>query len=1012
MPNGYSIKVENVNESFLVRQKIDKISLTKNDNPLITISDLSINQNLFNYIGNILFKKPLNFDIKAKNITIDMTKDFSNLLTSLSSIKVKENTIAIQSKLEKNDIKVEKDSINIRELLNLIIQQQYIDLSPVLGPGITKNAFNITIDKGLINYLNGDILLNSKINNLNIEIAENGILNKFDFQLSDLDYDDNKIALKSDLSTIKYQDNKINFLLSNTTFAYLENNFDITSLNISYNLVNIGQVLFNISNLKYFNNEVLLSISKLTSQLKTNFKDFSVFINPTDLNLNIGNDYIKFNKANLGLSRVKDNLSLFFNSEDTTSISIDNNLLDIFDVDISFFSKDKIFNKSNIKIGSIEFNHEQLRSKVSSFALKINAETNSEPLVTDGKLDFSKITIQTLKDAYKNINLTLSSTLNVSNNEHKLNTTFNSIVDIQDNFKNITLSLNSDNLYIDDLEQAIAVDVNLQGPIEFAEGQIKAIEANFLYGDNLIIKAVGSVEESFSSNHIKTSVIFDNFNVNEFSTYILGIIPSIKNYVDEDTLFKGSINYDGNIALNKDERFNGELNSSILLKNAKFLDSSYNLGFNLDTQILDEYFNIKELSLSLFNFRLAFDGKFIMVSKSLSGSLNLEDIEKAQKILNVDFENDEIDSTNFILTVVKLPQFSLVGSFKNMSNSIYQVTSLLNLNSEAIDFYVDADIKNLIFNVISKKGLNLDLSVKETINANLNLDNFTLIDLDNSSFNGKFDFNFKNIDSWSFEIENFDFGYNNKLYDILLNGEITQNTINLNQFDYYNNKYGNKYSGTLYYNGPKYVQLFKNKLKDEYKFNLTFGDNISQRIETSIFNDSDISNIFLDVSKFNISRLFANKNEILLNARIVGSTDFASNNEIKGKIEFTETGNLNTLSEETIVDDTALGAIKNNTGLSLFSRVVSLIPFINLPSNIEEPSITLDLPLDQSQISFSTNLNIEGNNYLLENLNLNLNNINLENTKLNFNSENFDLLFVSTLAMLKPSVVTNQKEFI
>ncbi len=1007
MPNGYNIKVENINESFLSSQKVEKISLTKNNKPLITLSNLSTNQSLFNYIEYLFFNRSLKLEINATDILINISENIDDLLQSLLGIKIADNTIAIQGQLEKKDVIKKDDPFDIRGLLNLIIQQQYIDLSPILGEAFTNNSIKLTIDRGTVHYANEDIALNTNINNLNFEIAKKGILNKFDFKLSAIDYKSEDIDVDSNNATIFYLDNNINIFFDTSHFSYLNNKIDIENATINYSLENTGKVLLSVRNIAYKMDGINFKASDVNSELTTNFKDFSVLINPKYLLFSLNDDHIEFFKPSFGLSYVEDNLSLFINNENYTSISLENNVVNLQGLDLSLLSKDFVPYKTNIKLSQIEYNRKDLISKVNNFDISINSDIDNSFIVTNGKFDSTKVSLDNLKNVYNNIYISIYSDVYAKYNKNSINSSFNSFIELQDNFQNITASLFTNDLKLNSLKQDISADINLQGPLKLAPNHFEAVEANITYGKNFSIKAVGQFEEKLSNNTINTTIFFDDFKIEEFYPVIVGFLPPLNNYIDEQTQLTGSINYVGNIALSNKEKFNGDLNSSVLIKNAKFLESKYDLGFNLSTKIFDQYLDVKQLSLSLFNYRLAFDGKFILDTKSLFGSLNLENIEKAEKIINIDFDNVAQDRTNFILTALNYPNFSFDGSFINVTPSIYQVTSSVNLKSESLDLFVVADLKNSIFNASSNKGLKANVKVGENISATLNLDNLALIDLNNSIFNGNLNFILKETSLWSFIINNFDFSYNNNLFDILLNGEITQNSIALNRLDYNNNQFDNKFEGTLDYNGPEYLTLFKNRFKDHYKLNFTFGDNTSQRIEASLFNNSDISKVFLEVSKFNISRIFTNKNEILLDARLLGTTDFNSKNDIKGSIEFNETEIINPTVNEYLTDNDFSTPVKEEEP-SFLSQIVTLLPFVTLPSKTTSSIAEENLQTSTSGLNVSTNLNITDKNLLFDNFNINFGNLTLEDSYLALNLDKFDIAYKSTVELIKLGKVTDQ----
>jgi len=1006
MPNGYSIKIEKINESFLLSQKIEKISLNKNNKTILSISNLSINKSLFDYLDYLLFHNPLNININMQNLDINVSEPLDDLLEALSGIKIKDNTIAIQSKLEKSDAESTNNKLNILDLLNTIIQQKNIDLSHLLSPSIMVNSYNVNIEKGNIKYFDDTTTLNTNINNLNFELAQKGILNSLNLNLIDVTFNnDNNNYITDDLF-ITYSDNIIELSSSKIALNFQDNVAKIDQIVLKYDLQQIGQLSSDINKITYNNKLLELTVNNLKTKLTTNFKDFSLLLTPSNTYLSNGDNYIAFEAANFGLSRVNDKLSFFYKNEGETSLLFNDNLIDIFDSDLTLNSKD---NFSNVKIQSIKYNKNDLTTQADNFNMTIDCISDDTNLLTDNELDITKLNIENLQKTFTQINVEVNSDIFLSNSRNTIKSSIASIFEIQDNFQNLTATVSSDNIQFDNLNKLITADINLQGPLRFAEDNIQNIEANISYSDDIFIKAVGQIENNFSNNSIKTTVLFDDFNPNDFSSYINANIPSLMNYISDETSLMGTVSFNGNLPLSKNDIVTGDINSSVLINQAKFLDSNYDIGFNFDTKIKNKILDINQLSLSIFNLRLAFDGEYNLITKSILGSFDLENIEKNEKLVEIDFKDDALYSTGFILKTATMPNFSVVGTFKNMFKSNYKIESVVNLPSDIIDLNIDLDIKNLIFKAMSTKGLALDVVIKDDIYINLDFDNFKVIDLDNSIFNGKFDFKFRNRDIWSFNINNFDFSLAQERFNFIFNGKVNQNSINLDRIDYFNSAYTPKYTGAINYNGPKYLTLFKNKFKDHYSFNFYFGDESSQIVEGSIFNNSKISNIYFDVNDLNISRYFNTKEEVLLDARVLGTTDFDSNTNIKGKIDFNETGIISTEVSDILEKNLQINTVNNASNVSLFNRVVSFIPFINLPNTEKIITPQFKLLEEFSQISFSSNLKIQNNNLILENLDLDLGNFSFNNTLINLNVENFDLALKSNLEFIKSSVITNQK---
>ncbi|MGD1823518.1 MAG: hypothetical protein ACPKM0_12260 [Pleomorphochaeta sp.] len=1001
IPNGYSIEIEEINESFLLKQKIKSLKIKKENLEIVTIEDLEINQSLLNYIGYAFFDKTLNLNISAKSLNLNIVFDISDLSSALSQIKIKDNTIAIQSKLERKEEIKNNQELDYKIILDQIINQQYIDLSTILYSSLFKNDITLSIDSGSINLERNNILFNSLFSNLNFSLEKNGILNILNCDFSLLKFERENYLASANNFNVSYDKKKINLFLNSLYFNNNENNVFINSGNISYDLDTVGQIIFNLEKTEYDNDLINLEIDELKAQYKTNFEDYSITLIPKDFVLsNLNNDDIKFEEANIGLSSVNQKLSFYFNNENNMYINYQDNLYNFNDIDLSLLSSKSFFDKGSLRISDFNLINNNNNVNLNNLIIRGVSSLNDEKLYTDGVLDFSKLS--NLKDSYESIILDLQSDIVLSNEIHKINTKLSSSLEITEFIKEINASVSINDLSFDDLLNDINAELFINGPLKIAEGNVQTVEAAIDYGNYLNISAYGDMEKTISNNNVNVSIIMDELPINDFSTYIYENIPVIKNYFDDDTILIGSIYYDGSLPI-ENEGFSGKLNSTILAKQSIFIDNRYDISFNLKSDINNSNLSFDMLSVSLFNYRLAFEGDYNLLRNNINGKVNVKDIETGDEILYVNLnESLNKNSTDFNLNINALTNFNYNGSFINVGNNIYKIESDIAFGKDIFDLQIFGDIENLKFSAYSNLGLDLELAVKEQINVDLNFNDLLIKSIDNTTFNGDVSFKYKNNNNWVFDLSQFNLVYNN-IYSFNFDGNITQDSILLNDVDYHNIKYNTFYTGAIKYSGPQYLTLYHNNFNLPYELNLTYGDNTTQRIEASLFNEGEINNIFLNISNFNIARLFNNDKEILLNSKLIGETDFHKTNDLKGKIEILETGTflkpiVNTVESAITVDET-----------TILSTIISFVPFINLPEQrtstiIEDTNEVEEIPL----INFSSNLYIKNENYLLENLNLIINNFSINNTKINLDTKNVELSIQTKPEIISPNIVVNQ----
>ncbi len=1004
IPNNYSIEIQDINESFLIKQSIKSISIEKDNKNIILINNIEINQSVIDYISYFFFKKNMKLNITIGNLIVDIDSDISDLMYSLTKIKIKDNTIAFQSKLESKDDEISAEE-DFKELLNKIITKENIDLSPVLKDSLNFDI-NLLLKSGDIKYKSDNILVSSSIDNLSFDLNNSSIVNSFDFKLNTLKFTQDQNSYYFNKLYFLYKDKEVNLVLRKS-YSDPNNlspiNFSILHTQFQYNLEKVGQINAKFNNFELSTPEIKVESDNIASQFRTNFNDFSIILSPEGFRGNLetktneGN--LSFEKANIGLSSVNERLSFYFNNESYLNISLNEEDYLFEDIDLSLFSSENFFDTINLRLSSSSFNiTNDISVLLKDVVFKGDIDINNQLLLSDNKLDFDKL--NNINSALNNVIFNLKAKINIKNDNNEINTEINSFVDINDNFESINSSIYFENLLINDFNEALNGEIYYYGPLEIAEGKVQTLETIINYKDTLTLSATANMEKYISNNNVNASIVFNNLPVNEFSQYIIENLAFLKNYYDNETTLKGSIYYAGNIPT-KENKVDSRITSSVVASDFIFLDERYDVSFNMKSNLKDNIIRFENLSSSLLDYRLSFEGEYEINNRDLNGKLLLNNILSNTELASVSLNgNNNFNITDFDFNVNSLDNFNFNGeiTFKNYRELL--INSTLKFDKDILDLYIIADIENLKFKLICEDGIDINLIIDDEINASMLLDSLLLKSLNNSIFNGEIDFNYKNTNKWEFNLNDFQFNYN-ELFKLSAKGLINQNNISLNSIDYINSKFDNLYHGELFYSGPKYITLIKNNFKLPYSLNLSYGDEFSQRIEATLFNDDgEFNKIFLNVSDYNISSILNYDNEILLDTKIIGKTDFNKIHNIKGNFEITETvTNLNINNENNIDED--------NT--SILANILSIIPFINLPENDASTSDISDQNLFNPIIHIKSNLNINNNNILLENINLSINSLTLSDTSVLFDTDDIELDIKSKIKLIVPSRVVNQK---
>ena len=671
IPNNYSIEIQDINESFLIKQSIKSVSIKKDGKKIIFINNIEINQSVFDYIFFFFFKKNMKFNVSIGNLEVDIDSDISDFIYSLTKIKIKDNTIAIQSKLENNkeESLVEED---IKSLLNRIITKEYIDLSPIFGDSLNFDI-SLLLKSGNIDYKKDNIIVSSAVDNLSFDINNHSIVNDFDLKLNTVKFTQDSDTYYFDKLYLLYDDKEVNLVLRK---GYSDSNnispldFSILHTQFQYNLEKVGQINAKFNNFLLSTPDLNISSDNINSQIKTNFKDFSIILSPDEFistfktSKNEGN--ITFDKANIGLSRVNERLSFYFNNESLLNISLNKKDYIFEDIDLSLFSSENFFDTINLRLFRSSFNiNNDITVLLKDVVFNGDIDINNKLLMSNNKFDLNKI--NNITNAINNVIFNLKANININNDSNEINTDINSFIDINDNFQSINSSIYFESLLINDFEEKLNGEIYYYGPLEIAEGKVQTLEAIVNYKDTLTLSATANMEKYITNNNLNASLVFDNLPITDFSQYIIENLAFLKNYYDEDTTLKGSLYYAGNIPFGK-TKIDSKITSSIVARDFIFLDEDYDVSFNIKSNIKDDIVRFENLSSSVLDYRLSFEGEYEISNSDVNGKLLLNNILSNTEIASMSLKgNNNFNITDFDFNVNSLDNFNFNGEiiFKN-----------------------------------------------------------------------------------------------------------------------------------------------------------------------------------------------------------------------------------------------------------------------------------------------------------------------------------------------------------
>lgn len=1000
IPDGYSLEINNINKSFLKKQNIESVEIKKEDKMLLKLEEVRIGLSFFDYL-KILFNKKSDINISIGNVDLFYNSDFLGFFSSLGNIKIKDNTFSIQKSAEK-EVEKESKPIDFNEFLSMIKNEDLYDLSLILGEKITGNSIHLAINKGSMIYDVNDLQISASLKKSNLYITKTGVLETLDFNFSDIKVNQASTDLQIDKINVGLDKSQLDVLLSEISVIQGLDKITVNDIALKHNLSEITNVKL------------------LIGELSGNIKGYNIDFDSDEVNLDFKASDIKatnelrnlkVDKFNYSLSAPLVNLDLYFIDKKLSADVIlgKNNYLkyegyqiDLDDFSLNVESPSILPNSIIAKIGSLNFNYDNNNFSLDNVTMQVDALLNTSTVYYDNEFKISNFTTSKIDSSYDSIHLKLGLGVLTKIKNFDDNITSDVLVDFSLNNKNKILDgfANLDNIKFGSNKDEATVAIKYNGPLNVLDKTEKHSLININY-NALTAELDAKWVDDFKKSSVDAKIDLNDVNLYQISKMfsLNDKYPFLANYIVENTSLKGY--FDGSFAYKEGQfvPFDATLNSKLTIDQIKLGTSSIDLDFSLDSILNNSKVTVSKLFLSALNYKAEIAGSYDIENDTPEGSLKVGSSDDSKTFVIAKVSKNKENKITLYTTSPLIDQFSMSSLVDYSIPSVIIVDALFDYKNETFPLNIIADTKQFTVDATSIKGINFNLDYENNIKAKLVLDDLFVSFIDNSIFSGSSNFVMDSDGKWDLNINDFVMQYNKGALEIGFSSSIENNKFDIKNAYFENNTVEGiqtRYSGYL-----DFEKLDKGSLTyTPFNLKFSFGDNKDQSIDFSSTNSNGLQTYFIDISKFNISPLVQNSDDLSLNCRLVGSTDFNGSNDFVGRVSF---------ADKPIAQVKKVQVTKANENTNNFlRRAVSLIPFISLP-DLEDISTTENLVSLVSNISFESGLEIKDNLYELKNVNFNSKAFSLNDGLISFDSKDMKVSLNSNINIIKHTKNTNQE---
>lgn len=1005
LPSDYSIQITDINKSFFRQQKIDNISIVKNDETFLSMDNVELNQSIFAYI-RLFFKSQKTIDLKINSLDINYNKNFSDLRTGFKGFKIKDGTFSLQD--ESSNKNKDKTTLGFNELRSDIVEKGSVDLSYYL-PDIFKNIqISLEINQGNIFFDNDSTTIEANFDSSSLIIDDNSYLKSIKTNLNNLKFISKESQFMFDIDDIELNLKKTQIDLKGSKIILANNdiNASLNFASLSYSLLDMESIVLNYDKVKLSYKGLESSIESGNSRLISNLKDASIYNSFNDLVVLKNDLSIKLKTIALDASFVDKNLSILLKSGINNNIVINDQLnLGFSDLEIRATSDNFILNKVLLTAPNLQFN--SIPATVGFDNLKIYADTNAkydDLFDENNNIDFSLFDFNDFIKSYKDLKLTISgrSKGSIKALQSDFSGDLTSSIQLENEFKEITASVSLDDNYLSKVTLPVNASVAYQGPTKLDTDTLKMIEASISIGDSLVSNVVVSSTKDIFKSTIRANVELNNFDPNTVGFYTNQYLPFISTYISEKTILDGSYNFSGKLDDNSFFKSQGDINSQLIVNNLIFGETPINIGFSMSSILKEQSFEFEKLAINSFGYRLFASGIYDNLTKIPTVSMNISNVESGKKMVTAKIFNDE-GKYAFNLLIPDFEKFDFSGSINNFNNHDINFDTVISFLDDTIPLNVDFDRDNYQILANSSDNLKVDIKIGKTIDANLKLSNFFINSLDSSYLNGDFSFNFAGGKNWNFNASDFALNYNKDKINVGFDTSINANQVNIENFVYQNNS-NSKNQNNTYDGFFKYKRGIKQSDMrfTPYSLNINLGDGRNQNMDIVASTKGYSNDIYIDVSDFNFAPILQLDDDLIFNMRLIGNRDKDGINNFDGTIN---------LYDRVLKTETEIVAVKesNRATSDFIFKTLSLLPFIDV-SSFEANNTTNSINKVISSTNFSLDSKIEVNkdDYKLSSLNLKAGDFNITESSISFNSLLKEIGVNSTVSILKHSKNTNQ----
>jgi hypothetical protein len=482
---------------------------------------------------------------------------------------------------------------------------------------------------------------------------------------------------------------------------------------------------------------------------------------------------------------------------------------------------------------------------------------------------------------------------------------------LSDDFGKISGTLDLDSLQTNLADGQFAVSVGYQD--DFG---LRQVQTNVAYDDQLSVSGLYDVPES-GLGTFSVDARLDRLDVSSFAQAIETYASFLQPYVSEESTVTGNLSFQSMQGSGKIVGFDGTLVGDLAFVGLSVGNRTLNAGSTLSARLVSDTMEIDSLTMTTSGYRMLFAGNTEIGIWLPSGNLELSKVADGSDLLLVDFFPLPSSQYGYAITSPLSSSFKLEGTLERTEAGDLLSDATLALGN--VSYPLDASFSpdTLDFTFESQDHLSVAASFVPPVSVKIVSEDLSLPDtgvLQESKLTGDLSFSVNDLHDWkvfsdSFALDSLSLFGNSYSFSGSL--EATPSSIEIDRLAMQGEN--DRYEGSVSYEGEDIVDNLSARFANPFVFRLTFDDGDEKKSEIALSNEGDRTKGIARIESFELGKIFPGTGNLLLDASLVGFTDFTEKLDMDGSLHIAGTDNAgNVLEMDTdIVARDSLLTLKN-----------------------------------------------------------------------------------------------------